>query len=1163
MSIVEFIKGSSLREFHDSITDRNYVQFYENSHQKEEIFKPSNRLIYGKPHGHIRSLHNHLVANKKFKGQNIVLFKEIEELTGLDIVDVITQIQTLNDTIQSSLDNYQNETKFDKNLLRSLYKAVFFKKLMENLFERYEIGLAYESLFTDSGLFSVKSLIVLRNIAAVHANQEISQEDKIEILHCVTRIRETWQCLNHSQAMRIISTLYYVLGCHDGIWAKPPESISDIWTNYPSEPTLSEMSTTLDKLLTARSWNHYVDQQGRKENLITELKNGKIVTIYGEGATGKTELVYQALGDLVHTGQFRFEHLLPFTFKNDNQGEFSDTGELKAVNTQGWYGRSKFSEIVEVLSHKLQKTPNGDSYEEKVERAIDFLIEGDVCLVIDNHETVDALDPEKPLDSFLAKFSNHPKFSNTNTRIIITTRIRPDSERTGKSIRMLYLNSKEMETLSRQRAIWLASRHQNHDFHLALQNENQNHWDDLANWFSSELQGDLERDFAGHPRVVFTAVYAAMFKNPNREPLKDIVAGLIRGIGSNQNEPSVLKKLMQYITSNSISYIPKMEISHHTLSELAQLHSFTLRDLIESCERHSLDYSELIRTLEDLDLIRKIEDEAYSFRTEYHSKELYEYIKSEFGVAESLQSRFTWWSEKSKQLQDFPLAWKNVQHLLIFDDVDQTSEKLKQELNLLTSAKLYPQHLKEVLWLTQQMCNLLSMNSTKKEKSILLGPIGESEVRAHEKEFMRFCKKCIGKALNGIHLHIESTNSIGAKTFENITELLRVTQPQLKDGEFDQYLDDGMISANWNNLFGSVCSRLPGYETATSVPLHTLWRMSEMLGHSDINHLYIGTKIIGRTGIQQDKNIVELFSTTLPEVYDLEDSIFFDSNEFDIVGSFLWNNKHSFDEASLQRMFQSLANVSKEEKIFSVFDLHLKDIELRNYGFTGFTASRRECVEVWTDEPVQGKEAIISVQLLSRSATADGDEELKQQCRLFKPPSWIDGHKLPSVHKQVSEQVSPIDSIINLSDTEMFEILDSIVFTEMAAANLFGDLLKRKLDSRNISGKWKDWRNHHYSGISVKELIKILSNSKWIVETRSKGTAATIVRTQRTNSQQESQSLQNWAKQTSIVLKQNNLERKPKTRKVSAPAPFRKARIIGSLNDDKVAVSARMGDEEE
>jgi hypothetical protein len=1160
---VEFIRGSLLREFHDSISNRDYVQFYETNQEEEEILKPSNRLIYGKPHGIIRKLHIHLVAHKSFKSQNIDLFKDIETLTGLELMEVIIQIQSLNDTIQSSLENYQSETKFDKNLLRGLYKADFFNKLMKNLFELYGVNVTYESLFSDPGLFSINSLVILRNIGSVHANKEMTREEIDKTLLCVKKIRETWQCLNHSQAMKIISTLYYVLGCNDGIWAKPPKSISEIWTNYPSEPTLSEMSTTLDKLLTARSWNHYVDQQGRKENLITELKNGKIVTIYGEGATGKTELVYQALGDLVHSGQFRFEHLLPFTFKNDVQGEITDTGELNPANTQGWFGRSKFTEIVEVLSHKLQKTPTGDSYEEKVERAIDFLIEGDVCLVIDNHETVDALDPEKPLDSFLAKFSNHSKFSNTNTRIIITTRIRPDSERTGKSIRMLYLNSKEMETLSRQRAIWLASRHQNHDFHLALQNENQNHWDDLANWFSSELHGELERDFAGHPRVVFTAVYAAMFKNPNREPLKDIVAGLIRGIGSDQNEPSVLKKLMHYITSNSISYIPKMETTHRTLLELAQLHSFTLRDLIESCERNSLDYSELIRTLEDLDLIRKIEEEAYSFRTEYHSKELYEYIKLEYGVEESLQSRFTWWSEKSKQLKDFPLAWKNVQHLLIFDNEGQTSEKLKQELNLLNSVKLYPQHLKEVVWLTQQMCNLLSMISTKNEKSILLGPIGESEVRAHEREFTTFCKKCIEKALNGIHLHIESTNSIGAKNFETITELLRVTQPQVKDGEFDHYQDGGIISANWNKLFGSVCSRLPGYETATSVPLHTLWRMSEMLGHSDINHLYIGTKIIGRTGVQQDKNIVELFSTTLPELYDHEHSIFFDSNEFDTVGTFLWNNKHSFAENSLQKMLQLLANVSQKKKIFSTFDLHLKDIELRNYGFTGFTALRRECVEVWTDEQVKGKEAIISVQLLSRAATADGDEELKQQCRLIKSPAWIDGHDLSTTREQVSEQVFSTDSIINLSDTEMFDILDSIVFTEMAAANLFGIELKRKLDSRDIKGKWKDWRNHHYIGMPVKELIQKLSNSKWIVETRSKGTAATIVRTQRTNSQQESQSLQNWAKLTSIALKQNKPERKPKTRKVSAPAPFRKARVIHSLNGHKDPISAGIRGEEE
>lgn len=123
---MEFIRGSLLREFHDSISNRDYVQFYETNQEEEEILKPSNRLIYGKPHGIIRKLHIHLVAHKSFKSQNIDLFKDIETLTGLELMEVIIQIQSLNDTIQSSLENYQSETKFDKNLLRGLYKADFF-----------------------------------------------------------------------------------------------------------------------------------------------------------------------------------------------------------------------------------------------------------------------------------------------------------------------------------------------------------------------------------------------------------------------------------------------------------------------------------------------------------------------------------------------------------------------------------------------------------------------------------------------------------------------------------------------------------------------------------------------------------------------------------------------------------------------------------------------------------------------------------------------------------------------------------------------------------------------------------------------------------------------------------------------------------------------------
>ena len=278
------------------------------------------------------------------------------------------------------------------------------------------------------------------------------------------------------------------------------------------------MSETLNRLMSGRKWQEYVDIKGRKKHLITELKNGKVITIHGEGATGKTELVYQSLDDIVNSGDFSFDYLLPFTFKGNQQGELSDEGELTEVNHQGWDAKSEFTQILDVLSSKRSLAiRDGTDSNERFKRAADFLATQKVCMIIDNHETVDANDPGRSFDRLLKEFTEHPDFSSSNTRIILTTRVKPDEKRIGKSIKMKYLSFEEMSQLSRLRSTWLATNNRNQSFNLQLQDENDKHWEDLQIWLTNELNHQLERELAGHPRVVFIAVYAAMFKNKQKK----------------------------------------------------------------------------------------------------------------------------------------------------------------------------------------------------------------------------------------------------------------------------------------------------------------------------------------------------------------------------------------------------------------------------------------------------------------------------------------------------------------------------------------------------------------------------------------------------------------------------------------------------------------------
>ena len=183
-------------------------------------------------------------------------------------------------------------------------------------------------------------------------------------------------------------------------------------------------------------------------------------------------------------------------------------------------------------------------------------------MIIDNHETVDANDPDRSFDRLLKEFTEHPDFSSSHTRIILTTRVKPDEKRIGKSIKMKYLSFEEMSKLSRLRSTWLATNNRNQNFNLQLHDENDKHWEDLQIWLTNELNHQLERELAGHPRVVFIAVYAAMFKNDQKKPLKEIIKNLIqtaRNVSNSDHSLNPLRSLMTYITSRSFTYIPDID----------------------------------------------------------------------------------------------------------------------------------------------------------------------------------------------------------------------------------------------------------------------------------------------------------------------------------------------------------------------------------------------------------------------------------------------------------------------------------------------------------------------------------------------------------------------------------------------------------------------------
>jgi len=1097
---VEFSDGSYLRKFLDEVSSKQYQSFFLNLSKETDVFSPKSRFIYSPPFDCIRRIHLAIDMEKgKLDPPPYQMLCEIEELTGFNVKKIGDEIVNSTDLIRDSEDS-STESKMDKLILNWADETEFFRPLIEKLAEKYGITANFKFLFEKrTGFFSSEQVITVRNVAAQHPNNPLSEKDKLILETHAKSSKLVWDKLTPITVMKILSTFYHILGANMCVWKVPPKSIQDIWENFPENPTSSELSLTLDLLLSSRSWTDYVDYQDRKANLVNELKNGKIVTIYGEGATGKTELVYQALDELINTGAISFSHLLPITFKNDSQGEYSDSGDIQKVNLKGWDQKSKFHQILDLLSYKLPSPPDdGGDVDERMSRAVEFLIKYNVCLVIDNHETVGAMDPHKPLDAFLKKFSDHEDFVNSNSRIIITTRIRPDSTRTGKAIPMLYLNPQEMQELSKKRANWLAKRNNNYSFHIPLQAEDKSHWDDLNTWLETELQSELVKNFAGHPRVVFTAVFAAMFENPERKPLKEIIRGQISLATGGKSDENVLSGLMKYITSNSISYIPELERRHEAIANLAMLHSFNFEDLIEICEQHRIDYSVLIRNFEDLDLIRKTGEESYSFRTKYHSEELLEYIDEKYGLPQPPESKFEWWSKKLKLLKQRPLTWKTVQHLLVPPPPNVPSAIIQEQFAILSLTKLHPRNTVEIFTLLRQMCIILATLSKSETKYQLLGVTDQpSDLIANEESFRRFCAGTINNGLTGIEAHISESRSIKDDQFKRLTIILedvdKVPFPDAIDGTYKQIQDQ------LDSLFSQVCQRSPAYSQETSVPLHNLWRISTEKDHPDVSLFNIGMRLLAKTGQNDARMIFDLFryricvSDALPEPCS--------SDIMNPLGLYLWNNKQLILVDSTKIMLDKLGEDSAQERIFSIFSGVLGNIQETNFGFSG-VLDDGQVIHVATREKPQVNQIEARFQILNQEPSPDEEDVLILQCRLLAMKEL-----LPEKHEQsISKSPEHSVSITVLTKNEMFTILNTIHFTEVAAANLFGSLLKKKLEEKGVTGSWKDWRKHHFSDkeeYKIDTIISQLSEGLWTVEYRSSGTAATIVRTKRKESEDE------------------------------------------------------------
>lgn len=1114
-----------LLPFEKIVSQSKYQELFSKSF--EDIAMEFTKITdYTEPYSILRKLNQNLFSLLQ-KGEHEIalplkLIKPISEISKVPIMDIFEELEQLDVSIQDKIKNEDiiSESYFDRLLYTGLLELSFFEPLMKGLFRKYQPGEQYyERLFSPTtrphrqscgcdwqaqenntkdpescsscsahtAFFSHSSIIIHRNFSQ-HANQPLPPNRRKALEESFHNQQFIWKEVKTSDMVKIAATIYHLLGCNKFLWDKPSYTVKDIWENYPSTVSIDEMSETLNRLMSGREWKDYVDLKGRKNNLITELKNGKVITIYGEGATGKTELVYQSLDDIVNSGDFSFDYLLPFTFKGNQQGELNDKGELTDVNHQGWDAKSEFTQILDVLSSKCSiPIRDGTDSDERFQRAADFLATQKVCMIVDNHETVDANDPERSFDRLLKEFTEHPDFSSSHTRIILTTRVKPDEKRIGKSIKMKYLSFEEMSQLSRLRSNWLAINNRDRGFHLNLHQENENHWIDLQNWLTDELNHQLEIELAGHPRVVFIAVYAAMFKNEQRKSLKEIIKHLIEDARRGQNSedsPNPLRNLMTYISSRSFTYIPDVESNYQVIAELAKLHEFSDNELIMYCTQGHVHYSKLKQDLSNLNLIIETET-GYSFRTRYHSQDLLEFLNETYGPFKAEGSRFKWWSSKLQDMNLRPIPWNKLQHLTINNPGQSTEEiptTIRENLLLLEDEQFTQVNFDSVINLVSclRIC-LEQINSTQDTHKIL----ADKDSRAYLQNFELFCLLSIKSAIIGLSKLPKPEITLPLNQFNSLTNMIHKMFNSIKQ-ESTRPTSWIEVEESLHVLMSIFCITSRKYSNDTSASLHTLWNLSKSYLEEHPQYaICVGNRLLNHAGRNTDQEIMQtIFDIDLnSEKYEMKPLVKF----LQPYGKYLWHNSdYSLESTDVKKFLDPLLEL-EPNGVFSKLEKIVNDIHVSKEILSGTIANTVNKISIKSINNLKYNPAEVEVQILAVVSETDGEEFFERfLCRHLEirevkktstdsPITSVDNNRSIEMTSQNHKR----RKLSGISRDEMWELLSSHPFTKILASDLLGPQLRRIAKEKGFTGTWAKWKKKHFRRASFPQIIDTISEGSW------------------------------------------------------------------------------------
>ena len=642
-----------------------------------------------------------------------------------------------------------------------------------------------------------------------------------------------------------------------------------------------------------------------------------------------------------------------------------------------------------------------------------------------------------------------------------------------------------MSLLSRLMSNWLAINNRDRGFHLNLHQENENHWIDLQNWLTDELNHQLEIELAGHPRVVFIAVYAAMFKNEQRKSFKEIIKHLIEDARRGQNSedsPNPLRSLMTYISSRSFTYIPDVESNYQVIAKLAKLHEFSDNELIMYCTQGNVHYSKLKQDLSNLNLIIETET-GYSFRTRYHSQDLLEFLNETYGPLKAEGSRFKWWSSKLQDLTLRPIPWNKLQHLTINNPGQSTEEipkTIRENLLLLEDEQFIQVNFDSVINLVSCLRTCLEqINSSQDTHQIL----ADKDSRAYLQNFELFCLLSIKSAIKGLSELPKIT--LPLNQFNSLTNMIHKMSNSIKEGSTSStsWIE---IEESLLGLMSIFCINSRKYSNDTSASLHTLWNLSKSYLEEHPQYaICVGNRLLNHAGKNTDQEIMQTI---------LDIDLNFDKDEMESLvkflqpyGEYLWHNSdYSLESTDVKKFLNPLLELVPDE-VFSKLETIVNDIHVSKGILSGTIANTENKVSIKSINNIKYNAAEVKVQILAVVSEIDGDEFFERYlCRhleIREVKKTSPDSPITSVDNDRSiEMTSPHHKRRKLSEIsrdEMWELLSSHPFTKILASDLLGPQLRRIAQEKGFSGTWAKWKKKHFRKASFPDVIDTISKGSW------------------------------------------------------------------------------------